>query len=71
MISLECKLVASAEQRGKMDEAIRTAQFVRNRCLHFWMDGEKVTRPESAPPGEPHRRWSVSKNDVYKQEFPS
>jgi putative transposase len=44
VISLECKLVANAEQRGKMDEAIRTAQFVRNRCLRFWMDGEKVSK---------------------------
>ena len=44
MISLECKLVATAEQRGKMDEAIRTAQFVRNRCVRFWMDGEKVSK---------------------------
>jgi putative transposase len=43
-MSLECKLVATAEQRGKMDEAIRTAQFVRNRCVRFWMDGEKVSK---------------------------
>ncbi len=44
MISLECKLVPTAEQRGKMDEAIRTAQFVRNRCLRYWMDNEKVSK---------------------------
>lgn len=44
MISLECKLVANAEQRGKMDEAIRTAQFVRNRCLRYWMDHDKVSK---------------------------
>jgi putative transposase len=44
VISLECKLVATAEQREKMDEAIRTAQFVRNRCVRFWMDGEKVSK---------------------------
>lgn len=25
-----------------MDEAIRTAQFVRNACLRYWMDSEKV-----------------------------
>jgi putative transposase len=36
--------VATAEQREKMDEAIRTAQFVRNRCVRFWMDGEKVSK---------------------------
>ena len=44
MISLECKLVPNAEQRGKMDEAIRTAQFVRNRCLRYWMDHDKVSK---------------------------
>ncbi len=27
-----------------MDEAIRTAQFVRNACVRFWMDGEKVSK---------------------------
>ena len=42
VIVLEYKLVAAAEQRRGMDEAIRTAQFVRNACLRYWMDGEKV-----------------------------
>lgn len=27
-----------------MDEAIRTAQFVRNACLRYWMDGEQVSK---------------------------
>lgn len=42
MIVLEYKLVATEEQRRRMDEAIRTAQFVRNHCLRHWMDTEKV-----------------------------
>lgn len=42
VIVLEYKLVAAAEQRRGMDEAIRTAQFVRNACLRYWMDSEKV-----------------------------
>lgn len=42
VIVLEYKLVAAAEQRRGMDEAIRTAQFVRNACLRYWMDNEKV-----------------------------
>src|SRR5438034_2553316 len=25
-----------------MEEAIRTATFIRNKCLRLWMDGEKV-----------------------------
>lgn len=44
MIVLEYKLVASEGQRRGMDEAIRTAQFVRNACLRYWMDGEKVSK---------------------------
>ncbi|GEM49361.1 RNA-guided endonuclease InsQ/TnpB family protein [Deinococcus cellulosilyticus] len=39
---LEYKLVAAEEQRRRMDKAIRTAQFVRNHCLRYWMDGENV-----------------------------
>lgn len=27
-----------------MDEAIRTAQFVRNHCVRHWMNGEKVSK---------------------------
>ncbi|SMB79655.1 putative transposase [Deinococcus hopiensis KR-140] len=27
-----------------MDEAVRTARFVRNACLRFWMNGEKVSK---------------------------
>jgi putative transposase len=44
VIALECKLIPNAEQRGKMDEAIRTAQFVRNKCLRHWMDHDKVSK---------------------------
>jgi putative transposase len=40
VIVLEYKLVATKEQRQGMDEAIRTAQFVRNACLRFWMDSK-------------------------------
>lgn len=42
MIVLEYKLVATEEQRRRMDQAIRTAQFVRNHCLRLWMDTERV-----------------------------
>ncbi|MGB5632563.1 MAG: hypothetical protein WBM86_07275 [Waterburya sp.] len=30
------------EQYLAIDEAIRTAQFVRNKCLRFWMDNHGV-----------------------------
>lgn len=41
VIVLEYKLVASDEQKRGMDESIRTAQFVRNACLRYWMDSKE------------------------------
>ena len=29
-------------QFNAIDEAIRTAQFVRNQCLRYWMDNRGV-----------------------------
>lgn len=42
MIILETKLKGTGEQYGRLDEAIRTAQFVRNSCLRYWMDNKEV-----------------------------
>jgi putative transposase len=38
----EFKLQGKPSQFQAIDEAIRTVQFVRNKCLRFWIDGEKV-----------------------------
>ncbi len=38
MLVYECKLDASAAQYDNIDNAIRVAQFVRNKCLRLWMD---------------------------------
>jgi putative transposase len=38
MYVCEFKVRASAGQRQAIDEAIRTAQFIRNKCLRLWMD---------------------------------
>ncbi|MGL5874957.1 MAG: RNA-guided endonuclease InsQ/TnpB family protein [Xenococcaceae cyanobacterium] len=38
MLVFEAKLEGLKEQYGKLDEAIRTARFVRNSCLRYWMD---------------------------------
>ncbi len=40
MIVLEYKLVATDKQKRGIDEAIRTAQFIRNACLRYWMDAK-------------------------------
>src|SRR5215467_14335867 len=38
MLILEYKLRVNQTQSSKIDEAIRTVQFIRNKCLRRWMD---------------------------------
>ncbi|KST61865.1 RNA-guided endonuclease InsQ/TnpB family protein [Mastigocoleus testarum] len=38
MIILEFKAKGKTTQYAGIDEAIRTAQFVRNKCIRYWMD---------------------------------
>ncbi|HEY9607848.1 transposase [Allocoleopsis sp.] len=42
MIVLEFKLKGRAEQYRVIDEMIRTAQFIRNKALRYWMDNRGV-----------------------------
>jgi len=42
MLVLEAKLYGKAEQFKIIDEMIRTAQFIRNRCIRHWMDNKGV-----------------------------
>lgn len=42
MIVLEFKARAKPAQTAAIDEAIRTTQFVRNKCLRYWMDNKSV-----------------------------
>ena len=42
MLTFEAKLEGKNEQYGQLDEAIRTARFVRNACLRYWMDNKGV-----------------------------
>jgi putative transposase len=44
MLVYESKLKGTKEQYGRLDEAIRTALFVRNACVRSWMDGESKSR---------------------------
>ncbi|NER32355.1 MAG: IS200/IS605 family element transposase accessory protein TnpB [Symploca sp. SIO1C4] len=47
MLVLEAKLVGKNWQYERLDEAIRTGQFVRNKCLAYWIESsrdEKVNR---------------------------
>jgi len=42
MIVLEFKLKGKAQQYRIIDEMIRTAQFVRNKTLRYWIDNQGV-----------------------------
>jgi putative transposase len=42
MIVFEFKTKGTKQQYQKIDEAIRITQFIRNKCLRFWMDNQNV-----------------------------
>ena len=44
MLVLDFKVKANKYQYKAIDEAIRTAQFVQNKCLRFWMDNSKIDK---------------------------
>ncbi|BAY28374.1 transposase, IS605 OrfB family protein [Nostoc carneum NIES-2107] len=44
MIVYEFKVKGKDRQYRAIDEAIRTSQFIQNKCLRYWMDNEKVGR---------------------------
>ena len=44
MITIEFKVKANQPQLDDIDEAIRAGQFIRNKCLRFWMDNQKVSK---------------------------
>jgi putative transposase len=46
MIVLEFKGQGKTTQYAAIDEAIRTAQFVRNKCVRYWMDNRGVGQKE-------------------------
>lgn len=46
MIVLETKLKGTTEQYKRLSGAIRTAQFVRNSCIRYWIDNKGVGKNE-------------------------
>jgi putative transposase len=47
MIVREAKLLNGAkEQYQSLDEAIRTAQFIRNKAVRYWMDNQGVGKAD-------------------------
>jgi putative transposase len=41
MLVFEFKAYGKLNQFNAVDEAIRTAKFVRNSCIRYWMDNQK------------------------------
>lgn len=46
MLIYEYKLDANTAQYQAIDNAIRTVQFIRNKCIRLWMDTCGVSRNE-------------------------
>src|SRR6476620_8254073 len=46
MLVFEAKLEGLAQQYERLDEAIRTARFVRNSCLRYWLDNLGIGKYE-------------------------
>ena len=44
MLVFEFKAYGKSSQLAAVNEAIRTAQFVRNSCLRYWMDNRKIDK---------------------------
>ncbi|WP_293342430.1 transposase [Microcoleus sp. CAWBG58] len=44
MLVFEFKTYGKPEQFAAIDDAIRTVQFIRNKCIHFWMDNPKSNK---------------------------
>ncbi len=44
MLIQEYKLDGTKRQYAAIDEAIRTVQFIRNKCLRLWMDERGINK---------------------------
>ncbi len=44
MIVYEFKAKGKLNQYRAIDEAIRTSQFIQNKCLRYWMDNRGVSK---------------------------
>ncbi len=61
MLVLEYKVKAKSKQYQAIEEAIRTTQFIRNKCLRYWID---------APREENINKFTLSKySTVLRNEF--
>jgi putative transposase len=64
MFILEYKLLGKESQYQAIDEAIRTVQFIRNKCLRYWEDNQGTGRGLQG--GEVNSPHSPSQKDIYR-----
>jgi putative transposase len=44
MLVYEYKLDGNKQQFAAIEEAIRVVQFIRNKCVRLWMDGDRINK---------------------------
>jgi putative transposase len=75
MLVFEFKLKVSAVQEQLITGAIRTAQFIRNSCLRYWMDSKKkdkinrfaLNKYTKALADNPDFPWAKKLNSMARQ----
>ena len=73
MLVVEAKLKnGTKEQYTKLDDAIRTGQFVRNSCIRYWLDNKGTTRNDlqklcSVLAKNPKTPWARQLNSQARQ----
>lgn len=72
MLVLESKLKGCPVQFAKLDEAIRTGQFIRNACLRYWMDNRGTTKNDlqkycAVLASNPEFTWAKKLNSMARQ----
>src|ERR671932_169581 len=78
MLVLEYKVKAKPSQYKAIDEAVRTVQFIRNKCLRHWMDASarlrrerSVERSATAPKEAKVNRFTLNKYSTeLRNKFP-
>ena len=72
MLVFESKLKGSPAQFAKLDEAIRTGQFIRNSCLRYWLDNKGTTKNDlqkycAVLAANPEFPWAKKLNSMARQ----
>ena len=66
MLVMEYKAVVKKNQGIAINEAIRTARFVRNKVLRYWMDNRGVGKKAPRPRAADRRKGTLGKKELYR-----